>query len=397
MKRLWFIAIPLILIVGGALLILNILQPALPDPTGQHLVGYQRTHLQQGDRWADVQIFYPATEATDQQPKAMPKTLAAQMAKSFGMPEAAMQDDRPLPAYIGAKAVAGAHPVLIFNHGHGMYANQNSHQVIELASHGYVVIAISHPGHSLVSYKGDKAVFKAEDIANYAPGEAEILLARQAEGYDQLREAATIDEWTTAMAALETDAFGEISGQFQDWIDNNKLVLNKAPDLQSGTVPTTVAGALDLDKIGYFGHSFGGAVATHMNMRDDRVSASYSLDGPAFTWSIADAPNGAFCFAYGNANNQAGIKSDMSWVNQQIAKSTNGCELVFDGAAHMNFSDLNEISFLKFFGMLGPVDHQVMRNSLNHSLVEFFNSTLRNQGEMTEVEGTTLVQHDLKG
>jgi predicted dienelactone hydrolase len=395
MKRLWLIAIPLILIVGGAFLILNMLQPALPNPTGQHIVGYQRTNLEQGDRWVDVQIFYPATEKTDKQPKAMPQMLAAQMAKSFGMPEAAMQDDRPLPAYIGAKAVSGPHPVLIFNHGHGMYAGQNSHQVIELASNGYVVMAISHPGHSLVSYRGDEAVFKADDIANYAPDEAEALLARQAEGYDQLRNAKSMEEWTTTMAALETEAFGEIGGQFQDWIDNNILLLNQLPALQSGALPTTLAGTLDLDNIGYFGHSFGGAVASHMNMQDDRVSASYSLDGPAFTWSIAENPNGAFCFAYGNANNQAGIQSDMSWVNQQIAKATNGCELVFDGAAHMNFSDLNEISVLKFFGMLGPVDSQIMRNSLNQSLVEFFDSTLRKQGEMTQVEGTELIQHKM--
>ncbi|MCF4098838.1 alpha/beta hydrolase family protein [Maritalea mediterranea] len=397
MKRFWFIAPPLILLVGGVVLILNMLQPALPNPSGPNLVGYQRTNLEQGDRWVDIQIFYPATEKTDQQPAAMPPVLAAQMAKSFGAPEAAMQDDRPLPVYIGAEAVAGPHPVIIFNHGHGMYAGQNSHQVIELASHGYVVMAISHPGHSLVAFKGVEPTLKSEDVANYPPEVAKALLTRQAEGYDQLREAATMDEWTTAMAALETEAFGQISGQFQDWIDNNTLLLDQLPALQAGTVTTAIAGTLDLDKIGYFGHSFGGAVATHMNMQDDRVSASYSLDGPAFTWSIADAPNGAFCFAYGNANNQAGIKSDMSWVNQQIAKATNGCELVFDGAAHMNFSDLNEISFLKFFGMLGPVDHHVMRNSLNQSLVEFFNSTLRNQGEMTEVEGTTLVQHDLKG
>lgn len=393
MKRLWFIAIPLVLIVGGALLILNMLQPALPAPSGPHLVGYQRTNIEQGDSWVDVQIFYPATEKTDQQPPAMPKTLAAQMAKSFGAPEAAMQDDRPLPAYIGAKAVAGSHPVIIFNHGHGMYAGQNSHQVMELASQGYVVMAISHPGHSLVAFKGAEPTLKSEDVANYPPEVAKALLTRQAEGYDALRQTNSMDEWTTTMHALETEAFGEISGQFQDWVDNNTLVLDQLPALQSGAISTTIAGTLDLYKIGYFGHSFGGAVATHMNMQDDRVSASYSMDGPAFTWSIAENPAGAFCFAYGNANDQAGVKSDMSWVNQQIAKSTNGCELVFDGAAHMNFSDLNEISFLKFFGMLGPVDHQVMRNSLNQSLVEFFNSTLRNQGEMTQVEGTELMQH----
>lgn len=393
MNRLWYIAIPLVLIVGGALLILNILQPALPNPTGPHLVGYQRTNLEKNDRWVDVQIFYPALEATDQHPKAMPQALAAQMAKSFGMPEAAMVDDRPLPAHIGAKAVPGEHPILIFNHGHGMYAGQNSHQVIELASHGYVVMAISHPGHSLVSYKGDTPVKKDEGVANYEEAEAKALLTRQAKGYDDLRNATSMEEWTTTMAALETEAFGEIGSQFQDWIDNNTLLLNQLPALQSGTVPTPVAGVLDLSKIGYFGHSFGGAVTTHMNMQDHRVTASYSLDGPLFTASIADNPQGTFCFAYGNANKQAGIQSDMSWVNRPVAQKVGGCELVFDGAAHMNFSDLNEISILKFFGMLGPIDTALMRDSLNQSLVEFFNSSLRNQGKMTEVEGTNLVQH----
>lgn len=59
----------------------------------------------------------------------------------------------------------------------------------------------------------------------------------------------------------------------------------------------------------------------------------------------------------------------------------------------MNFSDLNEISMMKWFGQLGPIDKYQMRDNLNGSLLEFFNLHLRGTGEISERAGTKLIQH----
>lgn len=116
-----------------------------------------------------------------------------------------------------------------------------------------------------------------------------------------------------------------------------------------------------------------------------------SADGPVFTQSVAGQPSGAFCFAYGDAHKQLGIVSDSSWSNRQVAKATLGCERKFMNAAHMNFSDLNEMAPLRWFGILGKVDAELMRNNLNITLLDFFNQHLLGQGEMRMLPGTETV------
>lgn len=390
MKRVWIIGVPLLVVVIAVGYLVTQLQPELPHPTGPHKVGYERFAITKADKWIDVQAFYPTSETTNQQPQAIPADLAEEFGKAYNTPAIAMQDERPFPAYIDAKIIDSKHPVLIFNHGHGMHATQNSHQIIELASHGYVVLALNHPGHSLLSKNGDLAVIRQSGIAEYTPEEVTTLLERQKRGNDELRATTTLDEWKIAMSAIQNEAFADIVDQFPVWTDNNSIVLDA---LEYGSVPAAIAHNLDLTKVGYFGHSFGGAVATHMGMNDGRVKAAYNMDGPVFTWSLTDTSSAAFCFAYGDSNNQGGVETDFSWVNQQIAKATNGCERTFLGASHMNFSDLNEISMMKWFGQLGPIDKYQMRNNLNGSLLEFFNLHLRGDGEISERAGTKLMQH----
>ena len=393
MKKWIWIATPLVALVLGVMALFAYLTPALPTPSGPELVGYDRFAVEKGERWVDVQAFYPAAAKSNQQLEAMPSDLAKQLALSFGAPHAAMIDERVIPAYIQAPIKPGSHPVLMFNHGHGMFATQNSHQVLELVSHGYIVLALNHPGHSLLSKNGDQIATRGAGIANYTPEEASTLLQRQVKGNDDLRAATSRDEWIAVMEGIQKDAFYDIVDQFPEWIANNQMVLDALPDIQSGAIKTALAANMDLSRIAYFGHSFGGAVATHMGMQDSRIKAAYNLDGPVFTWSLTESPTAQFCFAYANASNQENVALDFSWANQQVAKSVAGCETVFDGAAHMNFSDLNEMSFLRWLNLLGPIDGTKMRNNLNASLLSFFDQHLRNGAAMPKLDGTEMIQH----
>lgn len=393
MKRLaLFLGLP-ILFAGAAVVLYLKLLPDLPMISGTNLVGYYRIAIGDDQRWVDAQIFYPAAEETENQPEAMPADLAAAFGKAYGAPEFAMRDDRLLPVYEDAQAAGDKLPVIIFNHGHGMFATQNTHQVIDLASNGYVVIALNHPGHSLLAKRGDQTITRAANIAAYTPEETARLLQRQADGNEELRATTNLNNWVFAMDALQQDAFADIVDQFPEWVENNQLVLDALKDIDNGNIKTPLMGKLDIEKIGYLGHSFGGAVATHMGMNDRRVKAAYNMDGPVFTWSLNPHPRAQFCFAYNDSNNQAGVKSSAAWINQQVAKAVAGCERTFLGAAHMNFSDLNEIFFLSWLGQLGPINHIQMRDSLNASLVQFFDQHLLGKGESTELEGTEFVQH----
>ena len=290
MKKWIWIATPLVALMLGVAALLAYLTPALPTPSGPYLVGYDRFAVEKGERWVDVQAFYPAADKSNQQLEAMPSDLAEQLALSFGAPHAAMIDEREIPAYIQAPIKLGIHPVLMFNHGHGMFATQNSHQVLELVSHGYIVLALNHPGHSLLSKNGDQFATRGVGIANYTAEEASTLLQRQVKGNDDLRAATSRNEWIAVMEGIQKDAFYDIVDQFPVWIENNQIVLDALPDIQSGAIKSALAANMDLNRVAYFGHSFGGAVATHMGMQDSRIKAAYNMDGPVFTWSLTQKP-----------------------------------------------------------------------------------------------------------
>lgn len=365
--------------------------PPIAQPSGEQTVGYQRTLVTNDERWVDLQVYYPASHATSEQLEATPEELARVLAHRYGMPTFLMKDERPLPVYIDAPVGEGRYPVLIFNHGHSSYARQNQENHIELASQGYVVIALNHPGFSLLSRYGDTLVYKNEAVDHYSKAEIQALLTQQAKDWQRLRSTQTLSEWQTVMGEVEQSSFGEVMAEFEQWVLNNQLVLNAL--LAEALFEGPLTAALDLDKLGYFGHSFGGAVATHMNLQYPQIKASFNLDGPVFVQSLEPMAPGNYCFAYGDMGQSKAIDSNFAWINQPVAKVVNGCEILFQNAGHMNFTDLNQLPILKRFGVLGPVDNTLMRNNLNDALLAFFNQHLRQQGQIRKLEGTELIQY----
>lgn len=365
--------------------------PPIAQPSGEQTVGYQRTVVANHERWVDLQVYYPASHTTAEQLTATPEELAKVLADAYGMPAFLMKDERPLPVYIDAPVSEGRYPVLIFNHGHSSYARQNQENHIELASQGYVVIALNHPGFSLLSRNGDTLVYKNEDVGVYSKAEIEALLAQQAKDWQRLRATHTLSEWQTVMNEVEQSSFADVMAEFDQWVLNNQLVLNAL--LADAAFEASFATSLDLDKLGYFGHSFGGAVATHMNMQQPQVKASFNLDGPVFVQSVDQMAPGNYCFAYGDIGQSKDTDSNFAWINQPVAKAVGGCEMLFKDAGHMNFTDLNQLPILKRFGVLGPVDNTLMRQNLNIVLPAFFNQHLRQQGQISKLEGTELIQY----
>lgn len=365
--------------------------PPIAQPSSEQTVGYQRTVVANHERWVDLQVYYPASHTTAEQLTATPEELAKVLADAYGMPAFLMKDERPLPVYIDAPVSEGRYPVLIFNHGHSSYARQNQENHIELASQGYVVIALNHPGFSLLSRNGDTLVYKNEDVGDYSKAEIEALLAQQAKDWQRLRATQTLSEWQTVMNEVEQSSFADVMDEFDQWVLNNQLVLNAL--LADKVFEASFATSLDLDKLGYFGHSFGGAVATHMNMQQPQVKASFNLDGPVFVQSVDQMAPGNYCFAYGDIGQSKDTDSNFAWINQPVAKAVGGCEMLFKDAGHMNFTDLNQLPILKRFGVLGPVDNTLMRQNLNIVLPAFFNQHLRQQGQISKLEGTELIQY----
>jgi len=141
-------------------------------------------------------------------------------------------------------------PLIIFSHGLGGNRTQNTIMVEELASHGYVVIAIEHP------YDANVSIFNSGEIADYRSG---------INYQNRKSQKLTPEEfWAIRLPQLKTRA-GDVN-----------FVLNQ---IELGNFPNQLMKIINLDNIGIFGHSFGGATSIYSSYVDDRIDACINLDG----------------------------------------------------------------------------------------------------------------------
>ncbi|QPF75777.1 hypothetical protein G8A07_24570 [Roseateles sp. DAIF2] len=133
------------------------------------------------------------------------------------------------------------HPVLLFSPGWGAPVEVYSSLLEDMASHGYVVVAINHPylsGPTLLS--GGRLVVN--------------------NGVAQPSDA--------SMATMVADQRFVL-----DWL--------KARDAEPAG-HHLLAGRLDLSRVGAYGHSFGGSAALQTSRQDARVQAGIDIDGSVY-------------------------------------------------------------------------------------------------------------------
>jgi len=199
-----------------------------------------------------VQIWYPADPvpgAARVRSHPSPRELARGLASAApGIPSFLFSSlGRGLTWARAEVPVSGAQrtfPLLLFSHGFGVSRTQYGFAMAELASHGYVVAGIEH------SYAAIGTVFPDGEVANVRLEDAKLLQN---------------DSSANAMAAV--------------WAGDGRFVLERMFELVRRDPRQTLTGRIDTTRIGYFGHSFGGAAAANVMAADPRVLAGVNLDG----------------------------------------------------------------------------------------------------------------------
>ena len=369
------------------LLLIDQIEIPLPEATGRYQVAYQQYDLepiaapQANDNLViTIDAWYPTAQTQGKKLTATPLWLAQAVSRSYGMPESSLIDDRELNVLAGAEPLEGQHATLIFNHGHNSFARQNQSDFIELASQGFIILAINHPGYSLISHSQQGKLITQNTLFTLSePRIREITLGYQ-QKFESIRQNNTYQQWQTVIRDLEANEFAEIHSEYPAWMANNDQLMAA---IAQKSLP--ISENIDLQRIGAFGHSFGGAVSSHLALKYPLIKAAINLDGPVFSGALEYQFDTPICFAYSNESQNLGITFDFSWVHQQVAKKTRGCEARFEGAAHMNFADLNAIWPLKYIGILGSIDNQVMAQNQKTLLLGFFNQHLNNQPFVPEL------------
>lgn len=137
-------------------------------------------------------------------------------------------------------------PVLIFSPGYNSMRTQSTTLMEELASHGYVVVALDH------TYSGVLTIFPGDRVELLDPS---ILPDREVIGVERYRQASL--------------GVGDV------WEQDVAFVLGR---LAAGNVDARFAGRLDMDRVGLFGHSTGGGTITRLCSRDPRCKVGVGLD-----------------------------------------------------------------------------------------------------------------------
>ena len=161
----------------------------------------------------------------------------------------------------GVAVSNGPWPLLLYEHSWTGHRAENVAQVENLASRGFVVVAVDHPGQAA--------------LVRYADGH--VVTTRLPDNPDLTSEAAVASFLKLADTCLD-----------QRLTDIARV---KAA-LKDGAAPS-LAGRLRFERLGVFGFSFGGTCALRLCARDPAFVAGANEDG---LFLFEDQPRGPFLF-----------------------------------------------------------------------------------------------------
>lgn len=360
----------------------------LPQPTGPYAVGTTRSSLVDATRpetFTDdrsdrrellIRVWYPAKLAPGAQPEPLwgreTQEIATRMAEFMRLPKGAFDDLARVPSHAYADAPLAKsrspYPVLIFSHGYipGLIS-QNTAQMEELASHGYIVFSIGHTYETLVNIFPDGRVvpFSQARLAEFAKG------AGKANNLNTKYIAATDPAEKDALLRQVLAEWPTLDQSLLIWTADTRFVLDELEKMNSGKRKSMFAKKLDLKRIGVFGMSFGGATAGQVCAVDQRCKAGLNLDGMQYG-DLIDRPIARpFMFMQSEAARN---------INRLFFdRSKNGAYYVtVKGSKHFNYADFSLFSpEYKKAGLLGPIEGERMERIINDYVLAFFDKHLK--------------------
>ena len=354
--------VPFNFLLVGSAVVLSLLLPIspLPAPTGPYPVGTATYHLidqkrretfslDQGcKRELMIQVWYPAASTIGSR-RAPFMAPSNDLRPFFGAPIFAVAASYlhliPTGSWESAPMARdqARFPVLIFSHGLMGGRIQNTVQEQELASHGYVVVGVDH------TYDGSFTVVSASE--NIASGLLVNSLAPQGSAASLL-----------------------IKGGLSIRVEDVRFVIDELERLDKKDSLGLLTDRLDLQRIGLFGHSFGGATTLLACAVDKRFCAGIAMDATVPDELSAASIKQPFLFM--EARRAA---EDPLGTQLLCGQLSSPCwSITIDGAEHGDFTDLPMLTPVHRLSLLtGPIDGQRAMQIIDAYSLVFFDQTLR--------------------
>ena len=256
------------------------------------------------------------------------------------------------------------YPVLLFSHGWSGFKAQNTFQVEELVSHGYIIAAPDH------AYGAVASVFP----------DGEVLLVNP-------------DALPNRGSLSEDERLGAVRLLGEQWAGDLSFILDKLLDPGFDEELTIFSGRIDPDSVGAFGHSTGGGAAIEFCGTDHRCDAVLGMD-PYMEPVSQDVIN------MGSPNPLLAMFSE-TWNNTrdtnqsaftQLKSNSTGSTIEFHilETAHYDFSDLPGLSPLAHtFGLKGKISGDRVVDLINDYTLAFFEQHLNDIESMLLTETST--------
>lgn len=292
----------------------------LPAPTGPYPVGVTESHLidaSRTDPWDSsqrrelmVQIWYPADDA-DTSPRAAWMPPGGQEEQRYGLARSGIDSGSwaLAPSHSRGDARArvggGRFPVLLNSPGMGDTTGLNTAQAEDLASHGYVVVAINHTHEAFAVQFPEGRIERSAVPLDSPPNVLSDLLLPT-----RVADARFVLDQLAAAAGHSPGA--------------------------SPALPQHLSDDLDLTKVGMFGHSLGGSTTAQTMHDDARVAVGVNLDGPILGSVAADGLDRPLLMLASDTSPWFGNSGwEPLWANNSGVK----LPLRVAGTRHMSFTD----------------------------------------------------------
>ncbi len=353
---------------------------ALPGQDGPFAVGTRYLHFRDDSRpepFTDtnddvrelaVQAWYPTDR---REGTAAPYLRAGDSTwRMLQLPEWAktLKTDAWLDAPVSRRGAP--FPVVTFSHGWGEHAAQNTVLMEELASHGYVVFAISHPYESKLWFAASGGPLGLDMKSTELQARLEEQSNPEALALFQTMKTASTDEEREAVLRRTAELLPKflLEGS-RLWSQDIRFVIGEVLKLTAGAGP--FGGRLDTKRIGVAGMSMGGIAAGNVCLTDERCRAGVNLDGGPYAQldSVITRP-----FLFMSSERYRGY--DRVFLSHTSGPSY---AIVVRGSDHYNYTDTCLID--PTHAMVGSIKPTRMLSIINAYVVAFFDRYLKGETE----------------
>ncbi|BCU77665.1 dienelactone hydrolase family protein [Luteolibacter sp. LG18] len=360
-KRPPAVAAAICLIAGSSAACWLFPEPAAPPLPGPHGVGTRTLEIP-GDKDTPalmLQVWYPSDDG------------GPHPAFAPWLPDPALAPAFPFHRLAGAKSRAwneavlstrqARYPVVFYEHAWMGHRAENVAQVEDLASRGFVVIAVDHPGQASRVRHPDGTITPGTlpSIPDLSTNEAAVDFEARADGY---------------LASRERDLARV----------KQRLIADIIPEWK---------GHLTLDRVGVFGFSFGGTTALRLCARDPWFHAGADEDG---FFLGTEAPLGAFLFLDDempawllhppgpDETPERRLIRRSDALIRECMKEAGSQRHILNGTRHESFSDRIFLSPIPRLAKAGRRPAVELHHTIAVDLAELFGRELKPAGDSNE-------------